>query len=119
VGWGVAGAVVVVGVILVIGGAKRTFVKYLRTGEMSVRTRNVVVRLGVIGTVARGLVFALTGALVIEAAVRYQPVKAGGLDTALKTLRDQSFGELALIAAGLGLIIFGAYGLCEARWRKV
>jgi type IV secretory pathway VirB2 component (pilin) len=117
---GLAGAVVVVvGVILVTGGAKRTFVKYLRTGEMSERTRRVVVRLGVIGTVARGLVFTLTGALVIEAAVRYQPAKAGGLDTALQTLRDQSFGEFALIAAGLGLIIFGAYGLCEARWRKV
>ena len=61
--------------------------KYLQTGEMSATTRRVVVRLGIIGTVARGLVFALTGALVIDAAVKYQPSKAGGLDTALKTLR--------------------------------
>jgi hypothetical protein len=117
---GMAGAViVVVGVVLVMDGVKRKFVKYLRTGQMSPRTQHVVVRLGMIGTVARGLVFALAGALVIEAAVKYQPSKAGGLDTALKTLRDQSFGEFALIAAGLGLIIFGVYGLCEARWRKV
>lgn len=72
-----------------------------------------------IGTIARGLVFALTGALVVEAAVRYQPSKAGGLDTALRTLRDQPFGMFALIVAGLGLITFGIYGLCEARWRKV
>jgi hypothetical protein len=98
---------------------KRKFVKYLRAGEMGPRTRRVVVRLGVIGTVARGLVFALAGALVIDAAVRYQPSKAGGLDSALGTLRDQSFGEFALIAAAVGLIIFGVYGLCEARWRKV
>jgi type IV secretory pathway VirB2 component (pilin) len=117
---GLAGAIIVViGVILVLEGVKRKFVKYLRTGEMSPRTRRVVERLGMIGTIARGLVFALAGALVIEAAVKYQPAKAGGLDTALKTLRDQSFGEFALIAAGLGLIVFGAYGLCEARWRKV
>lgn len=117
---GLAGLVVVViGVILVLEGVKRKFVKYLRTGEMSPRTRHVVVLLGMIGTIARGLVFALAGALVIEAAVKYQPSKAGGLDTALNTLRDQSFGEVALIAAALGLIIFGVYGLCEARWRKV
>jgi hypothetical protein len=117
---GIAGAViVVVGVILVLDGVKRKFAKYLRTGEMSPATRRVVLRIGTIGTVARGLVFALTGALVIEAAVTYQPSKAGGLDTALKTLRDQPFGMFALIAAGLGLIVFGVYGLCEARWRKV
>jgi type IV secretory pathway VirB2 component (pilin) len=94
-------------------------VKYLRTAEMSPGTRRVVVRLGIIGTVARGLVFALAGALVIDAAVTYQAAKAGGLDTALKTLRDQPFGVFALIIAAAGLIIFGVYGLCEARWRKV
>lgn len=117
---GLADAViVVVGAIIVLDGVKRKFVKYLRTGEMSPRTRRVVEWIGVIGTVARGLVFALIGALLIEAAIRYQPVKAGGLDTALKTLRDQPYGEFALIAAALGLIIFGVYGLCEARWRKV
>ena len=117
---GLAGAiVVVVGVVLVMDGVQRKFVKYLRTGEMSPRTRHVVLRLGVIGTVARGLVFALTGALVIDAAVAYQPSKAGGLDTALNTLRHQPFGEFALIVAAVGLIIFGVYGLCEARWRKV
>jgi type IV secretory pathway VirB2 component (pilin) len=117
---GIAGAViVVVGVILVFDGVKRKFVKYLRTAEMSPGTRRVVVRLGMIGTVARGLVFALTGALVIDAAVTYQAAKAGGLDTALKTLRDQPFGVFALIIAAVGLIVFGAYGLCEARWRKV
>lgn len=120
--WAVALAglvIVVIGVVLVLEGVKRKFVKYLRTGEMSPRTRHVVVLLGMVGTIARGLVLALTGALVIEAAVKYQPSKAGGLDTALNTLRGQSFGELALIAAALGLIIFGVYGLCEARWRKV
>jgi type IV secretory pathway VirB2 component (pilin) len=117
---GLAGVVVViVGVVLVMEGVKRKFVKYLRTAEMTPRTQHVVVRLGVIGTVARGLVFALAGALVIDAAVTYQPSKAGGLDTALNTLRDQSFGEFALIVAAVGLIIFGVYGLCEARWRKV
>ena len=71
-----------------------------------------------IGTAARGAVFALAGVLVIEAAVTYKPSKAGGIDKALLTLRNQPFGEFLLILAALGLIIFGVYGLCEARWRQ-
>ena len=72
-----------------------------------------------IGTAARGAVFALAGVLVIDAAVSYQPAKAGGIDKALLTLRGQPFGEVLLTVAALGLIIFGVYGLCEARWRRV
>jgi hypothetical protein len=69
--------------------------------------------------VARGLVFAMAGALVIDAAIAYRPSRARGLDGALRELRSQPFGKVALIAAAVGLIIFGVYGLCEARWRKV
>jgi hypothetical protein len=100
-------------------GIRRKFLKYLQLSQMSPRTRRLVERLGMIGTAARGAVFALAGVLVIEAAVTYQPAKAGGIDKALLTLRNQPFGEFLLILAALGLIIFGVYGLCEARWRKV
>ena len=95
------------------------FLKYLQLSQMSPRMRRLVERLGMIGTAARGAVFALAGVLVIEAAVAYQPAKAGGIDKALLTLRNQPFGEVLLILAALGLIIFGIYGLCEARWRRV
>jgi uncharacterized membrane protein len=111
--------VVIVGLALVVEGVRRKFVKNLRTAEMRPPIRRIVVRLGVIGTAARGLVFALAGVLVIESAVTYDPSKAGGIDKALRTLRDQPFGEFLLILAALGLIIFGVYGLCEARWRRV
>jgi type IV secretory pathway VirB2 component (pilin) len=111
--------VVIVGVVLVIEGVRRKFAKQLQTSQMSARTRRIVLRLGTIGTAARGLVFALAGALVIEAAAKSEPSKARGLDKALRTLRDQPYGKVALFAAALGLIIFGVYGLCEARWRRV
>jgi hypothetical protein len=110
---------VICGLVLVGDGLRRKFLKYLQLGRMSPRTRRIVEWLGVIGTAARGAVFALAGILVIEAAVTYKPAKAGGIDKALLTLRNQPFGEFLLILAALGLIIFGVYGLCEARWRKV
>jgi hypothetical protein len=112
-------AIVIAGLVLVAEGVRRKFLKYLRLSEMSPRTRRVVERLGMIGTAARGAVFALAGVLVVEAAVTYHPAKAGGIDKALLTLRNQPFGDFLLILAALGLIIFGVYGLCEARWRRV
>jgi uncharacterized membrane protein len=117
---GIAGLIIVIaGLVLVLEGLRRKFLKYLQTSRMSPRTRRVVELLGMIGTTARGAVFALAGVLVIEAAVNYEPDKAGGIDKALLTLRNQPFGEFLLILAALGLIIFGVYGLCEARWRRV
>jgi drug/metabolite transporter (DMT)-like permease len=86
---------------------------------MSPRTRKVVKLLGTIGTIARGLVFALAGVLVIEAAITHRASQSGGIDKALLTLRNQPFGEFLMLLAALGLVVFGIYGLCEARWRKV
>ena len=117
---GIVGLVIVIaGLVLVFEGIRRKFLKYLQLSQLSPRARRIVEWLGVIGTAARGAVFALAGVLVIEAAVTYKPAKAGGIDKALLTLRNQPFGEFLLIIAALGLIIFGVYGLCEARWRRV
>jgi Domain of Unknown Function (DUF1206) len=112
-------AIVIAGLVLVFEGIRRKFLKFLELSQLSPRTRRLVELLGMIGTAARGAVFALAGVLVIEAAITYQPTKAGGIDKALLTLRNQPFGEFLLILAALGLIVFGIYGLCEARWRRV
>jgi hypothetical protein len=117
---GIVGLIVVIcGLVLITEGIRRKFMKYLATAQMSRRTRRVVEILGVIGTIARGVVFGIAGILVIEAAVTHDVGKSGGIDKALLTLRDQPFGQFLLAVAALGLIIFGIYGLCEARWRKV
>jgi Domain of Unknown Function (DUF1206) len=117
---GIAGVVVVaIGLLLISEGVRRKFLKYLQLGQLSRRARRVVEWLGVIGTTARGAVFALAGVLIVDAAVTHKPSKSGGIDKALLTLRGQPFGEVLLILAALGLIAFGLYGLCEARWRRV
>jgi hypothetical protein len=59
----------------------------------------------------------------MSARVQLEPAQAWqaerSLEPALNTLRDQPFGVFALIVVAVGLIIFGVYGLCEARWRQV
>ncbi|HEY5202192.1 MAG TPA: DUF1206 domain-containing protein [Acidothermaceae bacterium] len=117
---GIVGAVVViVGLSLMVEGLRRKFLKTMGISQLGERARRTVVALGVIGTTARGLIFALAGALVIEAAKKFDPAKARGLDEALRTLRNQPYGAALLGVAAVGLIIFGLYGLCEARWRRV
>jgi uncharacterized integral membrane protein len=111
--------VVIIGLVLTMEGVRHKFMKYLRTSQMSPRTLRIVRMLGVIGTVARGVVVTLAGILVIDAAVSHNPAQSGGIDKALLTLRDQPAGPVLLILVALGLVIFGVYGLCEARWRKV
>jgi membrane protease YdiL (CAAX protease family) len=117
---GIAGVVIVIaGVVLAMEGIRRKFMKYLQASQMSRRTRRVVELLGVIGTVARGVVVALVGIGVIDAAVSYNSAASGGIDKALLGLRNQPAGPVLLIIVALGLVIFGIYGLCEARWRRV
>ena len=115
----IGAAVVIAGIVLIVEGIRKKFMKYLQTAQMSARMRRAVELFGMTGTIARGLVFALAGALVVDAAVTHKASESGGLDKALLTLRGQPFGEFLMMLAALGLLIFGIYGLCEARWRKV
>jgi hypothetical protein len=116
---GLAGVVIViVGLALVREGLTVKFDKYLDLSSVSRRGRRLIETLGVIGTVARGVVFGLAGVLVIQAAWDYQPKKAAGLDGALRSLRDTGLGPWLLGVVAAGLVAFGLYGLAEARWRR-
>ncbi len=110
-------ATVVAGSALVIEGAKLKFMRHFPT-DLAPDLRTGIRNLGRIGTIARGSIFTLTGVLVVSAAWTYKPAKASGLDGALKTLRDRPYGGPLLTVAAAGLIVFGVYGLCEARYRR-
>jgi hypothetical protein len=116
---GIVGVIIiVVGLALVYEGLARKFKKYFDLANMSAASRRTVWILGTVGTTARGLVFALTGYFVLQAAWKYQPQKARGLDGALRTVADSSTGRLLVGVVAAGLIAFGLYGFAEARWRR-
>ncbi|GIJ28040.1 hypothetical protein Vqi01_32020 [Micromonospora qiuiae] len=117
---GLAGLVLAgVGVGMVVYGARKKFLKRLKTGEMSVRTTQLARRLGMAGYISRGGAFAITGLLVVLAAVSYDPEKARGLDAALRILRDQSYGAILLTLIALGIAAFGVFCFLQSRYRKV
>ncbi|MDQ6850325.1 MAG: DUF1206 domain-containing protein [Actinomycetota bacterium] len=111
-------AVVIAGLVLVYEGVTRKFEEQLKLGEMSARARKVTEFLGTVGTAARGVVFGMAGILVITAAVQYEPKKARGIDGALRALRDTAVGPWLLVVVAIGLVMFGLFGFCEARWRR-
>ena len=75
--------------------------------------------LGVVGYTAKGLAIAGAGILVIIATFTSDPAKATGLDGALKTLGTAPFGQVLLWAAGLGIVVYGAYCFVLARYGRM
>ncbi|OBG25138.1 DUF1206 domain-containing protein [Mycobacterium sp. 852002-51057_SCH5723018] len=106
--------IVAVGVYHIYKGASCNFV-----GDLKGKTGDLVRRLGAAGYVAKGVVIAGTGALVVVAACSSEPKKATGLDGALKTLGAQPYGPALLVAAGLGIITYGLYSFVMARSNKM
>jgi hypothetical protein len=118
--------VAIAGVIVILAGIylgyrafEKKFLKHMRMGSASPTTRTVVTRLGQIGGVARGVVFATVGVFLVIAAKDANPGQAKGIDSALRALARTPAGPWVLIVVALGLVTFGVYSWCEARWRDV
>ncbi|WP_030164609.1 DUF1206 domain-containing protein [Spirillospora albida] len=115
----VAAGFVVWGVAMLVKAARRKFLRDLKTGGMSRTAYRVVQTVGIVGHSARGLVAIAAGALFGYAAAEYQPDKAQGVDGTLREFADTPAGPWGLVAVAIGVLIFGLYSFCEARYRKV
>lgn len=107
-------AVLAVGISQIVKGVRRKFV----TDDLAGGVAPWVARLGTIGWVAKGVALILIGVLFCWAAAKHDPKKAGGMDAALGTLRDQPFGTALLLAMAIGFAAFGVYCFVWARNAK-
>jgi len=78
-----------------------------------------VVRAGKAGFIAKGVALGVAGILFGSAAVSSRAAEAGGLDAALKTLRDQPFGPVLLTLVALGIAAYGVFAFAKARHAKL
>jgi type IV secretory pathway VirB2 component (pilin) len=116
----IAGVIVAaVGLRLAYQAYLRTFRRDLQMGSASATTRKVVTWLGEVGGMARGAVFVTVGVFLVVAAVEAKPGQAKGIDSALRTLAHTPLGPWLLAVVAVGLVLFGAFSCCEARWRSV
>jgi len=100
-------------------GLKRKFLEDSKTAEMGPAIKRAFTVLGVVGHLARAVIFVLVGYGLIRAAIDYDPQKAVGLDGALRKLADASYGPVLLGIVAAGLVGFAAYSLADARYRRV
>ncbi len=117
---------VLIGLALIVGGLvlgyqawRKRFLKELELGRMRAGARRVVEWLGRYGGIARGIVFITAGIFLAVAAFRAQPHQAKGIDSSLRALAATPLGPLLLVLVSIGLIMFGLFSWCEARWRRV
>jgi hypothetical protein len=117
---GLTGVVfVAVCVYLAYDGLTGGYLDDAKTEEMSPRVRRALDLLGRVGLAARAVVFALIGYFLIRTAIDYDPNKAIGVDGALRELARQTYGSWLLGLAAVGLLIFAAASLAEARYRRL
>ena len=111
----VIGLVIIgVGVYHVYKGATKRFLRDLAENPGTFATRA-----GQIGYIAKGVALAIVGLLFVVAGVTRRARTAGGLDTALHTLREQPMGPALLTLVAIGLVAYGVYSFARARYARV
>ena len=115
----VGAAIACVGLYNGYRAVTRKFEKKLRMHELTPGTRRAVRIVGVVGHLARFVVFSIIGWFLIQAAVDYEPKEAVGLDGALAKLAQQPYGKWLLFTVAAGILAYGVYAAVESRYRRV
>lgn len=95
------------------------FNKSLKTRTMSKAEEAAANGLGILGHVARFVIFGLIGLFLLRSAWEFDPKEARGLDGSLLELSQQPYGGVLLGAVGVGLISYALYCFVQARYRDV
>lgn len=113
-------AVAVVGLVIigvavyhVYKGWARKFLRDLRENP-----GRFVTWAGRLGYIAKGIALGILGVLFVVAAMKARPEKAGGLDTALRTLRGEPLGAVLLTIVAAGFVAYGVYSFARARYTR-
>ena len=117
---GIAGLVLVgIGLYQGYRAVTREFLDDAKVGKMDPGTRRVVTVVGVVGHLARMVVFGLVGIFLVKAAIDYNPHAAVGVGGALSRLLQQPFGNALLGLVAAGLVAFGVYSVTDARYHRL
>jgi hypothetical protein len=107
-----------VGVGLMVKGVRVDISEEIDLPCVPAGARQVVIRLGQVGYVAKGVALAVVGGLLGYLAVTSDPHEVG-LDGALKTILQQPFGKFLLTGVAVGFVAFGLYWILQSRFRRL
>ncbi|MEJ8281845.1 DUF1206 domain-containing protein [Pseudonocardia spirodelae] len=111
--------VLVGGGVMAWSGWQKKFTEDQDLSGADSRLRRINARTGQVGFIAKGVAIGVLGILLGVAALTFDPQRANGLDSALKTLREQPFGVFLLVAVGVGIACYGVFCFLDARYHRV
>lgn len=95
------------------------YLKNVQTSAIKTELKEMIVRSGKIGYIARGIVWGLIGYLFIKAALEANANEAGGSSHAFAFLEKVSYGSYLLGAVALGLFCYGLFMFVRARYEVI
>jgi hypothetical protein len=107
------------GIYLAYQAWRREFQRDLQLGQLRVAARRTVEWLGEFGGITRGAVFVTAGIFLVVAAAQVKPQQAKGLDSSLRALAATPLGPWLLVLVAIGLVMFGIFSCCEAKWLRL
>jgi hypothetical protein len=115
-----AAALVVIGTAVhqIVDAVRRKFLDKLDRSQLSGDAERAIGAVGALGAGGRAAVFALVGWFLLRAGLQHDPSEPKGLDESLRELAGAAYGPWLLVAAALGLGLFGVLRLIEARYRS-
>ena len=117
---GAIGLVVLgVGLYLVVKGLTRKHAECLEEYRIPRALRRPAIAVGAVGYVGRGVTVGLIGAFLLDAAIRFDPGKAKGLDAALQTVAQQPYGRVLLALTAIGVLAYALWSFIEAAYREI
>ena len=105
------------GVVQIFNGVKGKYMDDVNEAQMEPKEQKAYKRAGLLGFVARGIVFVLAGYFVMRAAIEYNPSAARGTEGALSFLQNSAYGSIVMGAVALGLVCYGIFMYVKARYK--
>ncbi|MGH7445682.1 MAG: DUF1206 domain-containing protein [Longimicrobiales bacterium] len=109
----------VYGLYQIYRGISSRLDKLLRLDGIAADQRRIVRNVARAGLAARGVVFALVGLFLVDAARDYDASQARDLGGAMRELNQQPYGPWLLGIVAVGLFAYGIYELVRARYRII
>ena len=112
----VGAGVAAVGLYTLVRGFTGGFMRDIDLHAAPDRWEPLIQHVGSVGYVAKGIAFALSGGLLVYAAVTHDVSTATGLDGAMNAIGAVPTGQWLLTLVAAGFAAFGVYALARARY---
>lgn len=93
------------------------FAKKLDEIDLNQKARQVLIKAGLVGYIARAVVIGVIGFLFMKAAWQANSSETGGTEKAFELLQQSVAGPVLLGIVALGLVAYGIFMIVKARYR--